>query len=575
MAGQDEETGLEPFVTKLDPSGAQVLFSAVGVGGSQIALGPQGDIWVAGNTHSFSPPSYPTTSGAFQTTFTPAESCTTGSPMPLCFLADEQYVTHLSADGSKLIYSTFLTGSSGASNSGLAVDSAGNAYLTGATTSSDYPFTAAPGAGDRPGFFLTKLDPTGSGVLWSVRQGGNLLALDAGGNPSVGGDFYSPAPNAPPLETSPPPPETGNTPAGCLPNGTTVLSVVYLQRFNTQDGSTAATQLLTATHATTGAMSVEPDGRVLLAGYTYFPDIPLSPGVVFDQALTQRTVPGTYLAAFDLSQTAAGPQLGCVTDSATIAPIGPVAPGQLLTLLGYELGPQTGVSGFAAGQASLPTSLANVQVMFDGIPAPLLYVSAGQINVQVPFEVAQEASTVMSVLIAPDSTGAYATVATRMFALAASSPSMFLDTSVVLANCDPRLDGSVVFAAIALNSDGSPNECGNPASPGSVVTVFLNGVAAMLGGSFPATGSITGSATNAFGSQVDVRGGADSLAAGPLYPAPGTIAGVNQLAIRLPATATSGLQEVYLEMAINGIIAAPFAWDGPTLYQTPVIVWVK
>ncbi len=57
-----------PFVTKLDPTGTKLVFSATGVGGGQVALGPQGDIFLAGNTISAS---YPTTPGAFQTTFTP------------------------------------------------------------------------------------------------------------------------------------------------------------------------------------------------------------------------------------------------------------------------------------------------------------------------------------------------------------------------------------------------------------------------------------------------------------------------------------------------------------------------
>ena len=468
-----------PFRAKLDPSGTKTLWAVSGVGGTQIGgpwLGPQGDIWVSGNIISLG---YPTTPDAYQTTFTPSFSCG-NMPGAMCFPAIQQYITRLSADGTKLIYSTYLTGASGSTNLGLVVDSAGNAYVTGTTTSQDYPFTTASSSSDRPGLFLTKLDATGSKVLWSVMQGGSLLALDAGGNPVVGGSsgpLYTPF-----GITYPPPPPTGNTPAQCLPNRTTVQSVAYVQSFRAQDGSTAATQLLSATEANAYAMAVEPDGRILLGGHTELPDVPLSPGVVFSEAVTQRTVPGAFLAAFDLSQPAGGPQLGCVTDSVTLAPIGPAAPGQLLSLFGAGLGPQTGISGFAAGQTSLPMSLANVQVTFDGLPAPLLYVSSGQINVQVPFEVAQSASTVMTVSIGPDSV-------TRMFAVARSNPSVFLDMkSAPAAGCDLSYVGDVVFAAVALNSDGSRNSCANPAKPSTSVTIFLNGVAAKLGSSFEATG---------------------------------------------------------------------------------------
>ena len=442
------------FVTKLDPTATKILFSAVGVGGSRMALGPQGDIFLAGNTNSTA---YPTTPGAFQTTFTPAYSC--GSE-GFCIPAFEQFVTRLSADGTKLVYSTFLTGSTGSENSGLAVDSAGNAYVTGSTASQDYPFTATLAA-DRPGLFLSKLDPTGAKLLWSVRQGGNVLALDRAGNPVVGGSFVptTPPPSYPPGYTFPPPPPTGNTPAACLPNGITVQSMGYVQSFSAQDGSTTATQLLSATQATASGITIEPDGRAVLGGFTEFPDIPLTPGVAYDAAVAQRTASGAFLAAFDLSQTATGPQLGCVLDAATFMPVGPIAPGQLISLFGYELGPSVGLS------ATLP-------VTFDGTAAPLLYVSSGQLNVQVPYSVQQAASTVMTVSV---NSGP---VATRTFVVTASSPSVFLDLSVSPASCGPLPDGSMVFAAVALNGDGSRNSCANPAKPGSVRDSVLERCAA-------------------------------------------------------------------------------------------------
>jgi uncharacterized protein (TIGR03437 family) len=220
-----------------------------------------------------------------------------------------------------------------------------------------------------------------------------------------------------------------------------------------------------------------------------------------------------------------------------------------------------------------------VQVTFDGVPAPLLYVSSSQINVQVPFEVAQPLEvapqTVMTVSIAPDAASAYSIAATRTFAVAGSSPSLFVDTSVPPPNCVP-VTFSGFASLVALNSDGSLNGCGNPAQPGSMVTVFLNGVAAEPNnGFFPITGSITVSNTGPLGNQVDVRGGSAlvpngdvaSLAAGPLFPVAGAIAGVDQLAIQLPGIGASGLQAISLAVAIDGIPAAPLAAE--------VIVWMK
>jgi len=482
-----------------------------------------------------------------------------------------QYLTRLSGDGTHLIYSTFLAGGSNATlNTGMVVDSAGNAYVTGATGAADYPITTAPSASDRTGLFLTKLDPTGTNVIWSVRQGGASLAFDTSGSLVVGGYSCAPLNSSAFGAQCPPPPPAGNTPTACLPDGTNVQSIAVVQSFSAQDGSIIATRILSDpawAAEPDSVIAVEPDGRVLVGGQSNNPlAIPLTPGVAF----SGTTALGVYLAAVDLSHPAVGLQLACVTDGATFELLGTVAPGQLVSLFGNELGPQTGVSGFTSNQTSFPTSLANVQVTFDGVPAPLLYVSSGQINVQVPFEVAPQASTVMTVSTAPDSSSPYATAATQMFAIAPSLPSLFLDMSVSPAACDPTLAGDYEFAVVALNEDGSRNACANPAQPGSTITVFLNGVAAMLGGSFPATGSVTASNTGPLSSQVQVAGNIlsasnVSLAAGPLFPMPGSIAGIDQLAIQLPGIAPSGLQEVFFTVAINGIAAGPAG----------VIVWVK
>ncbi|MGO9259793.1 MAG: SBBP repeat-containing protein [Bryobacteraceae bacterium] len=542
------------FVTKLDASGAHILFSAVGVGGYHIALGPQGDIFVTG-------PYGPTTPGAYQTTST--QSCN----YPYCVNDPSQNVTRLSSDGPTLIYGTFLTGSNGAQNDGLAVDSAGNAYVTGTTISEDYPYTTASAPGDRPGTFVTKLDPTGSQVLWSVPQGGGTLALDAAGNPVVSGTAsVTISPNQPVYLPYPPPPSSGNTPAPCYPNGGTIQSTAYVQRFNAADGGMTGSVFLTGTQLYGGAITAEPDGRIAMAGYTSLPDVPLSPGVVFSDAIAQRTVLGAYLAAFDLSEPG---QLGCVLDGGSLSPVGPVAPGQLISLFGNGLGPAAGVSGFVAGQSSLPTSLAGVQVAFDGIPAPLLYVSSGQVNVQVPFEVAQEPSTVMTVSVNSNP------VATQMFVVTASNPSVFIDTAGSIAGCGQDfLPNSPPM--VALNSDGSRNSCANPALSGSMVTVFLNGLAATVEGAFPATGSITGSNPAPLTTQAQIGG--EQV---PLYPVPGTIAGVYQLVFQvttlLPPQQTS--LAAGLLVSVNGLFAGPFYADQFVLYEAPyplgTFIWVK
>jgi hypothetical protein len=87
----------------------------------------------------------------------------------------DTFVSKLSADGSTLVYSTYLGGSFGENGYGIAVDGAGSAYVTGETNSPDFPTTA--GAHDRDlGFptdaFVTKLSPNGAALVYSTLLGG-------------------------------------------------------------------------------------------------------------------------------------------------------------------------------------------------------------------------------------------------------------------------------------------------------------------------------------------------------------------------------------------------------------------
>jgi Ca2+-binding RTX toxin-like protein len=175
---------IDAFVTKLDPTGARLAYSTFlgGSGfdeGTGVAVDAQRSAYVTGLTESTD---YPTTPGAFDTSDNG--------------LADA-FVTKLGPTGARLAYSTFLGGGSG---EGIAVDARGSAYVTGETTSTDYPTT--PGAFDtsRDGdseALLTKLDPTGARLAYSTFLGGSGfnsgegIAVDAQGRAYVVGDTSS------------------------------------------------------------------------------------------------------------------------------------------------------------------------------------------------------------------------------------------------------------------------------------------------------------------------------------------------------------------------------------------------
>jgi uncharacterized protein (TIGR03437 family) len=145
-----------------------------------------------------------------------------------------------------------------------------------------------------------------------------------------------------------------------------------------------------------------------------------------------------------------------VVHAATFAP-GPIAPGQILSLFGSNLGPAEGV-GLLLDPATgrLAASRAGVTVLFNDVPGPLFFVRQDQINVQAPYELAGQTS---------------ARIVVRNID-AASAP-----VTVPLA---PAVPGVFTVSqgrgqAALLNQDFTPNSPANPAPRGSVVQIFLTG----------------------------------------------------------------------------------------------------
>jgi hypothetical protein len=173
-------------ILKLNSTGTAVL-NATYLGGSSIdfaqsiAVDSLGDLYVAGNTLSND---FPTTPNALQTTFNSIAQ--NGS------MATNVFVTKLNPTLSALAYSTYLGQTSvvnvGASQHSLAVDSSGNAYLTGSATTG---FPTTSGALQAGGGFLAKLNAGGSALLYSTYLPptgvGNTVVVDSSNNAYVGG----------------------------------------------------------------------------------------------------------------------------------------------------------------------------------------------------------------------------------------------------------------------------------------------------------------------------------------------------------------------------------------------------
>ena len=177
--------GNNAFVTKINPGSALVyptLVYSTYLGGSGndfgfgIAVDSGGNAYVTGGTSSTD---FPTTPGAFQT---------------VCGGCENAFVAKINPTGSALVYSTYLGGSGGDSGRGIAVDSADNAYVAG-FTSTDFPTKNPLQAtyGGNIDAFVAKINPTGSALVYSTYLGGSGgdygygIAVDGAGNAYVTG----------------------------------------------------------------------------------------------------------------------------------------------------------------------------------------------------------------------------------------------------------------------------------------------------------------------------------------------------------------------------------------------------
>jgi uncharacterized protein (TIGR03437 family) len=180
-AGTD--SSLEAFITKLNPAGSALIYSTY-LGSTErdyanaIAIDAQGNTYVTGVTYS---PGFPT-ANAWQATKSNL---------------GDGFVTRMNATGSALAWSTFLGGAGFDEAIGLAINGAGNVYVTGQTTSANFPtvnpWQGALDAGQRQDAFVTRFNAGGNGLDFSTYLGGSSLeigtsiALDAAGNVYVAG----------------------------------------------------------------------------------------------------------------------------------------------------------------------------------------------------------------------------------------------------------------------------------------------------------------------------------------------------------------------------------------------------
>jgi len=454
------DTSFVPYLLELDPTGSKLIFSATGIGGNALTFDSSGNIYMAGTTSSLT---YPTTPGTYQPTFPVFQTCF--APCQAMFQGPNQYVTKLDSTGTKMVFSTAVSGNGNTANEGLAVDAAGNVYLTG-LAGAGYPYTVpTPTAPLAPALdllatpalpFLSKLDPNGQKLLYSVPIGGVGVQVDSNGNAYVGGVLgqyfnYDVAASLPAL---------ANVPSGCFLPATTNGKSAYTAQVDSS-GNVLGSQFIGGSTLVLSGVAVS--GTTLwMTGATSLQDFPFSPNALASPYSMPLPLPGAYLGAvnFSASQPPAGtPQIGCIVDAADLQPAGPIVPYQLLTILGSGLGPATP----ATATDNSTTSLGGVSVTIGSLPAPLLYVSSNQINLAVPLVPEGPSGTVIQVTVNGVSPPP------PQFPLTFANPSLFF----VPGSYNSQFQE---FEAVALNADGSANSANNPAQLGSAISVFVNGL---------------------------------------------------------------------------------------------------
>jgi uncharacterized protein (TIGR03437 family) len=207
---------------------------------------------------------------------------------------------------------------------------------------------------------------------------------------------------------------------------------------------------------------------------------------------------------------------------------GAVAPGELVTIFGSNLGPNKLIGYQLTASHLLSTALAETRVLFDGIPAPLLYVRNDQVGAIVPFAVSDETSTQVVVEHNGVPSGTLTTP------VAKSAPGLFTASATGKGQ------------AAALNEDMSLNSASHPAAPGSIVVLYATGA----GETNPAgvDGEVDGKILPNLVLPVSVT--VDGKAAKVLYAgtAGGAVAGLVQVNFQLPDGIHSGAIPVVLHI---------------------------
>ncbi|MGP0070526.1 MAG: SBBP repeat-containing protein [Bryobacteraceae bacterium] len=337
------------FLTKMSADGSTLLYSTYLGGykgqdiGYGVAVDSSGSAYVAGTT---SAPDLPVVNAL--------QAASKNS-------SDTGFVMKINPGGSAIVYSTYLGGSVIDHLYALAVDSSGNAYVTGSTNSTDFPTVNALEPSGGPGAFVSKINATGSALVWSTYLGrgsiGSGIAVNSAGEAWVTGSM----------------PPTGFPVVN--PLMTTNLNATFGSQFSADGKSLLFSSAFWIGSGSQGGIAVDSSGAVYVTGEVSVNDTSMATGF-------QPNFGGGQEDAYVL-KIAGGPVAPSISGVSNGASFQPgIVPGSWATIQGSNLSSKT--DEWTVVDGKLPTTVDDVSVTVGGQNAYVYYISAGQINFIVP-----------------------------------------------------------------------------------------------------------------------------------------------------------------------------------------------